>query len=400
MAYFNRISRISDFSTDAGGRTRVSQLNTQIDARLQYAENTNIFNTVTSSGTGTYDVETNGFNMSVTANNGYVVRETKRKAHYLSGKSNLIEITVSNFAFEVNASKIVGQYISSTTAPYNASYDGFQVVAENGNYYLRGFNNGTQVFNVASENWEYISKLSDYNWNNFTIFSFDYLWLGGSELRFFMKLDTGFELIHKIKWASNNSGTMFNNPNLPIRGEIRSTGSTTASFKFICAQVSSEGETMEFGGESTYIDSNVTSVSVINTVYPILAVRKQTGFRQRVAFLENISLVITSGGDAGNWLICKNPTLSAQPTWANVSNSILQIGTFPTNGSVTIATPNLIIAGAAMPANATYEISSPAKSSLAFLDSSVNGTEDILVLCYKPKTANATLIAGMQIKIL
>jgi len=178
---------------------------------------------------------------------------------YFSGKSQEVEITFDNFGLQAGVIKRIGYFSTSAVAPYTATPDGFYLENDGTTYRLVVWNNGVPILNLDWTLWIGYSKIQNYNWNNFTIIAFDYLWLGGSDLKFYIQLPSGtFELIHTYEHAGNATGTFTKSPNQPLRYEIRST-SGLGSVKAVCSQVSTEGS-LEESGESIGL-YNTTSIT-------------------------------------------------------------------------------------------------------------------------------------------
>jgi hypothetical protein len=223
---------------------------------------------------------------------------------------------------------------------------------------------------------------------------FDFLWLGGAVLRLWVQTSNGFVLAHTFIHAGANQNIFILSPNQPVRYEIRSSGGA-GSFRYICAQVSTEGSTDE-AGSSFGIDTGTTAITVstIGTKYPILAVRK--AYRTNVAVVKDISILVASNNDRLRWTLEINPTLSAGLTYAAVPGSGLEKANG--NGTITVTAPGTIIAsgyhtqGVPFPAGVLFE------TFLAVLGGALNGTQDQMILCLTPVTASIASLASMSIK--
>jgi len=237
----------NNFGHDAGGRTRVSQITTLLAGKILGADDTTLFENV---GTGTATYGSNKVNLSVTSGQ-YIIRQSKRFAPYFEGKCELVEATFDNFQTEANTTKRVGYFSSNAVAPYNSNLDGF-FIEDNGTIKsLKAYRNGTLTIDVPFTTMDNYDAISSYDWSNFTVMAFDFLWLGGAILRFFVKTANGFELIHTVNYSGTATDTFILSPNQPIRYEVRS-ATGTGSLRYICSQIATEGSINE-GGKMDYL---------------------------------------------------------------------------------------------------------------------------------------------------
>src|ERR1700741_1789002 len=191
MSYFSNILlNPNSISIDSGGRLRASQLTTLLDGKVLDSDNTFVWDNQ-GSGTGTYS--NNKYNMSVTAGQ-FRIRQTKRYYPYFSGKSQLVECTFDNFQIEANTTKRVGYFSSNAVSPFASTYDGFYLENDGTTFRLKAERAGTTTINVPWTSWDNYNLISTYDWSKFTVILFDFLWLGGAQLRIFLKTDLGFVL--------------------------------------------------------------------------------------------------------------------------------------------------------------------------------------------------------------
>lgn len=379
---------------DAGGRQRVSQLRTLGDYKvLEYDHTTLLEN----AGTGAGSFSGNMYNMSVTANQWYV-RTSRRFHHYFSGKSQVIEATFDNFQPQSGITKRVGYFSSSTVSPYSATLDGFWLESDGSTIRLISSRAGTETLNIALEDWDRYDLLSEYqdveNWQNFTVVLFDFLWLGGAVLRLWVQTSAGFVLAHTFIHAGANQNIFILSPNQPVRYEIRSSGGV-GSFRYVCAQVSTEGSTDE-GGSSFGFDTGTTAITAttVGTKYPILAVRK--AYKTNVAVVRYVSILVASNNDRLRWTLEINPTLSAGLTYSAVPGSGLEKANG--DGTITVTAPGTIIASGYHTQGATFPVDVLLETFLAVLGCSLNGSQDQMVLCLTPVTVSINSLASMLVK--
>jgi hypothetical protein len=375
------------FGYDAGGRTRVSQITTLLAGKILGADDTTLFENV---GTGTATYSSNKLNLSVTSGQ-YVIRQSKRFAPYFEGKCELVEATFDNLQTEANTTKRIGYFSSNAVAPYDSNFDGF-FIEDNGTIKsLKAYRNGTLTVDVPFTTMNNYDAISSYDWSNFTVIAFDFLWLGGAVLRFFVKTQNGFELIHTVNYSGTATDTFILSPNQPVRYEVRST-TGTGSLRYICSQIATEGSINEGGKTLSLYNATSLTTNAVGTIYALKGVKKQVAFRDTAVQILDVSVGITASTDAGILMLIVNPTLSAPLTYAN--NSKIQEGT-ATNQTITIGTGRVVCA---VPINVAGSTDIIRENFLSFLSGSINNTMDEYVLAYMPTTNNQTVNGVLTIK--
>ncbi len=289
---------------DAFGRLRTSNPYTLGDYKHLYSIDPDFVDV--KSGTGstiTFDVnQAAAILQSGISTNGYCIHQTKRYHHYMPGKSQLIYSTFNFGSSQQNVIKRTG---------YFDDRDGiFFEQAANGtlSFVIRSY-----VTGIASER-----RVPQSQWNKdrldgtgpsgFTLditktqlFFTDFEWLGVGRVRCGFSIDGKNVICHEF-YNSNHIPTVYmSNPNLPVRCEVRNTGTQVGaggSFIQICSTVMSEGGYTEAGREFSHT-SPLRSVGVGTTV-PIIAIRLKNlfkGYPNRATIkLEDVS-VFSSGSD-------------------------------------------------------------------------------------------------------
>jgi len=390
----------NQIGVDAGLRLRVSQLTTLGDYKNLNYEHTLLFE---NAGTGTGSWATNKYSMSVGANE-WLIKNTLFHHQYFSGKSQMIECTLDGFDPESGVTKRVGYFSSNTVSPYASTYDGFWIESDGSTIRLIVSRAGTQTLNVPLEDWSGYNELGEYQsesrWANFTVVMFDFLWLGGAQLRLWVKTNHGFILAHSFQYSGSSEDVFILSPNHPIRYEIRSSGGT-GSMRHICAQASTEGS-IEESGLTTYFDTGSTLISLATpgTSYPLLGMQLNSSYHDIVALLDAVSLFLGTANDTAKWTIQINPTLSAPLTYGAVTGFGIQ--TAVGNGTITVSTPGTVIAGGgvstASSSGGTAESRSLDRSILTHLMTKLDGTSVPLVLCMTPIAAGLSVYAGLGVR--
>jgi hypothetical protein len=376
-----------EFGIDAGGRTRISQVTTLLDGKNLGVDDSLIFQNV---GSGTATFSNNKVDLSV-GSGQYHIRQTKRFYPYFSGKDQLIECTFDGFGTQANVTKRVGYFSSSAVAPYTADFDGFFIEDDGTKKVLKAYRAGTETVSVDFTEMENYHYVSDYDWDNFTVIAFDFLWLGGAVLRFWLKTDLGFVLVHSVNYSGTAEDTFTLSPNQPLRYEIRST-TGTGSLRYICSQVATEGSINESGKPQAIYNPLSITTNAIGSIYALKGIKKQSAYRDTAIQIINISAAITATSDAGILMLFINPTLSAPLTYANVGK--IQDGTGTTQ-MITAGTGRLI---AAFPITSSGSDDSMRDSYYSFLSQQIDNTMDEYVLAYMPTTNNSTVNGIITIK--
>jgi len=385
-------AKFSAFAFDAGARQRVSQITTLADLKTLNADDTLLLEN-TGTGTGAYG--SNKFSMSVTSGQ-YYIRRSRRYYPYFSGKSQLVECTFDGFQPETNVTKRVGYFSSNAAAPYDSNKDGFWLESAGGTVTLKCSRNGTETLSVAQASFNG-DILSGHDWSGFNVIAFDYLWLGGFQLRLFVKTAAGFVLAHTFAYAGTGQADTFTlSPNHCVRYEIRSTTGTGA-FRYICSQVSTEGSINEAGKQFS-VNTGTTGVNLaaIGTTYPLLAARKAAGFRDTPIKITDIAGFVSSNTDVLLVTLQLNPTLSAALTYAAVTNAGVEraIG----NGVITVTTPGRVLSTAYLTQNSILPTDQLDEDFLSWLGETIGGTADQIVWCGTPITAGVTTFASIDLK--
>lgn len=376
----------TEVNTDAGGRTRTAMLTTLFDGKCLNSDDLNIWENV---GTGTATFTENKSVLAVTAGQ-YQIRRARHTIPYFSGKSQEMEITLDNFGAQAGVVKRIGYFTSNTVAPYDSVLDGFWLESDGTTIRLKVYHNGVEVANVPWTSWDNYQKISTYDWNNFTICKFDFLWLGGSSLRLFIKTSSGFVLAHTYHHAGTKQGLFILSPHKTIRYEIRST-TGTGTLRAICSEVASEGSMSESGKTCTVINTAVISTNAVGTVYALKGIKKTSANRDIAIAITASSVANVSTADVGMLLLLLNPTLSAPLTYVN--NSRFSEGTATTQ---TVTTKGRILA--CVPAGTTGAAFNLNDSILLNVGMSIQDVSDEIVLAYMPTSATQSVYGSVTLK--
>lgn len=382
-------TRPYEVGRDAAGRARVSQLTTLFDGKKLGADDTLKWATV---GTGTLTFQQNKANMAVTSGQ-FLIRQSPHYNPYFAGKGQLVEATFDNFHPQTGVTKRAGYFSSNAVSPYDSTKDGFWLESDGTTIRLIVSRAGTEVLNVPWTSWDAYAQISGYNWQNFTVVEFDFLWLGGTSLRLFLYVGGQMKLVHTFNYAGSSQDVVIRSPNQPMRYEIRST-SGSGSFREICSQVSSEGSILE-QGDALAIGNTPTAGIAANTVgthYVIRGVKKQVAFRDIHTDIVDFGGVIdATGADVGRFLLLLNPTLSAPLSYSNLGRIQDGAATTQTVTSLGRVVGRLEASGAAVSASFPDNY-------LSTLLIDIADTPYEIVLAYQPFTSNQTVWGHITLK--
>lgn len=391
MTYIPRNVLATAVETDPGGRSRASTLTTLFDGKVLDSDDTSIWQ---NTGTGTFNFVNNQMQMSVTAGQ-YCIRRGRYRCPYSSGKPQLIEVTADTFGIQANVTKRMGYFSSSTAAPYSANLDGVWLENDGTTIYLKAARNGSETMSIEWTEWDNFSAIAGYNWNNFTVCLFDFLWLGGTELRLFLKTPEGFILVHTEPWASTAPNTFISSPTQEVRYEIRST-TGTGSLNAICSQVATEGDINQTGKSRVIYSPGAVTTNAVGTIYAIKSFRIRSGFRNVVNQVVAGSVTNTSTADFGIVMVIVNPTITGTLNYT-------ADGSIESGNPATPESPPIITAGTgriigASPAGQVGELVGLNNNFLSYAGTAIDGTADQLVLAYMPTSINQSVFGTMTIK--
>lgn len=384
---------------DASYRNRVSQLTTLGDLKSVNRYRTDLW-LQNSVGTGTVAWNAaNTFTLGVTAKNDSAIIQSKVSFPYYSGKSQLVEITFSNFNPVPGVTKRAGYYDYFTSS----TIDGFYI--ESSDTIYLGFQNALAGVNYRYpvNTWTNAADFINHDWSQFNVVMFDFLWLGGLRLRMFVSGPNGFTLAHEVDYAGQfgESDTFIGYPSHPVTYEIIANENPFGTYNFnpICSQVASEGA-IDNAGILRACGTGTTALTLSSSAnsYPILAIRK--GYANSPVKLLSFELSVATNNDRLYWEVQVNPTLSASISYAQIdaqSTTLFGVG----NGTITVSTPGRVIASGYLSTGQSIRAVNFEDNFLATLGGTSPGTTfvpDSYVLVVKPITTPVNVLAVMQVK--
>lgn len=310
---------------DAFGRTRVSQAYTLFDSQNRYAKNDYFSETTASGGTVTYDVNTSTVLLNVTTTtNSEVVRQTYRSFSYQPGKGLLV---MNTFVMAAGASDL------RQRVGYFNTQNGVFLELDGTTKYLvlRTYASGTAVdTRIAQADWN-TDKLNgtgdsgfDLDLTKSQIFWTDFEWLGVGAVRCGFVINGQTIIAHQFNNANLNAGVYMTTAILPVRYEIKNSGSASGTLKQICSTVISEG------GYEKKVAHDVARMTAINTsisttFVPLVSIRLASGRTGAVVLPDGHSVLPISSGSAEFEIVAvKNATLTGA-SWVATSSANVEM---------------------------------------------------------------------------
>lgn len=297
----NRMTLKDGAQLDSFGRLRVSQANTSFDSQQEYGLNTLTTWDATANGTlatgSSNGSATNGSNLvgptntntrltplTVSTTSGhYSVLQSKQYVRYIPGKSHLILMTgIFSPGTIANCDARTGYFDSA---------NGIFLKVTNGvaSFVLRTSTSGSvsDANAVASSAWS-VDHFDGTGPSGITldltktqILVIDAQWLGVGRVRCGFDIDGVVYIAHEFKNANSLIVPYTQTFNLPVRMEIRNTGTSsgTPTIQFVCCTVLSESgsETRGF----PYSAPAVITTTAVTTRRPVLSIRPKATFNSR-----------------------------------------------------------------------------------------------------------------------
>jgi hypothetical protein len=329
-----------DQNLDATGRLRVSELTTLIDLK-QTVDKLPLFfdEEIGGGGTSVHSTLNAETVLSVTNNNDYVIRQTKMRFNYQTGKSYLILETFDSMELQTDVIKRVGYFNSNTVAPFDSDKDGFWLESSD-KIYTVVEKSGTITSKTEQADWN-VDKLDgtgasgiNIDWSLGQILIMDMLWLGKAGVRWYIEIDNVPILFHVDNYANTIKEVYISNPNHSVRYEIRSTGGA-GSMSHVCSTVAIEGSRNKTGvikGHNvgtTNLDANTK-----DTAYAAMGIRLKSAYITAEVDLLVFSILGTTA-DSFLWELRANPTVNGTFTYVDEPDSALQIARGATENTVT-----------------------------------------------------------------
>lgn len=375
---------------DASGRLPVSQV-TILGSYIQDKNDNSAFLDRQGTGSQVYDPDRGSSLMSVTAGQ-FAVCQSKTFHPYITGKSQRIEITFIGMDNEADVNKKAGYYSSSIVSPFSADYDGIYLESDGSDHNFVVANNGS-LTTIPRSNWDDPMDGTgksgvNLDFSNFQVMVLDYLYLGGTSVRFAFKVGRDLIIAHEYQHSNVANQTIFRSSSQPIRWEIRST-TGTGSLEQICASVGTEGE-IDIIGTRRSINTGSTHINAntIGTKYLINAIRLND---RRTYINEFVVSVLSETTDDYLVEIMINPTInnSGSLTW----NAIPDTGADFTVGLTGSPSTSTVTGGTVVDSFYVYRNESPKNKveNLQRIGTTLDGVVDVWAVAVTPLGGNSDI---------
>lgn len=313
----------SGVAVDAFGRARMSTPLTLFDSSHRFKDN-GLWST-SNTATATYAHNANAgivaLNLDTTAN-AEIVRETTKVFSYQPGKSLQIMSTFVMNPAKSNLRQRVG-YFGAQNGIY-IEQDGSTI-----NFVERSYVGGSvSETRVSQANWNIDTLLGAVpsspsqialDLTKAQILFIDVEWLGLGTVRCGFVINGKMIHCHSFHHANVIDLTYMTTASLPLRYEIKNTGTTASSstLKQVCSTVISEGG-YELRGDQRSIGTPVQTPKTLTTAgtyYPIVSIQLRSGYLDAIVILTALSILgINSNPCSVAWRVYRGTTLTS-PTW-------------------------------------------------------------------------------------
>lgn len=315
---------IGSFPTDAFGRLKVANPVTLFDSSHRYRDN-GLWSSYTL-GTATVAFnQTQGLvdlTIGSTADDE-IIRETTKVFSYQPGKSLLVMNTFVMSPAKTNLRQRVGYF-----GDHNGIY--LELDGNTLSFVERSLATGTTT-TVNQANWNG-DKLDGTGPSGLTlniskaqIFWMDIEWLGLGTVRVGFVINGNFIVCHSFHHANLIASTYITTASLPIRYEIKNTGTpnpaTSSTLKQVCSTVISEGG-YQLNGTQQAVGTTITSpksLTTAGTYYPIISIRLKTSPDRldAIVILTALSILPVATGTVNyNWKVVAGGTTTGG-TWVS-----------------------------------------------------------------------------------
>ncbi len=401
------VSGSLNLAVDAFGRTRVSEPFTLGDYKHIYGIEDQLFiNNLNGDGAVTDTINRSSVKLSATSSVSYAIHQSKMYHHYMPGKSQTI---FSSFVF--------GAPVSGSTkrTGYFDDYNGIFLEQDHTGslqFVIRSATNGTGSVTeqrVKQENWNVNTLLGGEFILDVTktqLFYVDFQWLAVGRVRCGF-VHKGITIVcHVFDHTNILDVAYMQNPNLPIRCEIRNSVNASSSMEQICTTVVSEGGYSESGKAFSVSNESFRSLTSGSTL-PVLAIRLKNninGLPNR-AFVRIQEAAIFTDQQTVRYVLTKLPSgsmLTTGSAWTSIDNdSVVEYNPTATaysDGKVLLT--GFVGANSLNinQANPLVQNQSGVGNKQNFIAQNYNSTDsEIYVLVAKNMTANTTNIGGTML---
>lgn len=393
----------SGMAVDAFGRARMSLPLTLFDSSHRYRDN-GLWST-SNTATATYAHNANAgivaLNLDTTAN-AEIIRETTKVFAYQPGKSLQNMNTFVFNATKPNLRQRVG-YFGAQNGIY-LEQDGSTI-----NFVERSYVNGTvSEIRVPQSSWNIDTLLGavasspsqlTLDLSKAQILFIDVEWLGLGTVRCGFVIDGKLIHCHSFHHANIVSLTYMTTACLPLRYEIKNTGTTSSSstLRQVCSTVISEGG-YELRGAQQAVGTDINSpytLATKGTFYPLVSLRLKSTALDAIVIASAMSLLGTGNGVNYRWELRQGATVTTA-AWTSAG----------TDSAVEYTITGTAVSGGRVLASGYVNSSNQGSPSINLLKEALfkfqlerNGltsTPDTLTLCLTSGTDNVTAFGSLD----
>lgn len=315
---------------DAFGGLRATVARVLGEYRFMYDQGTVTLMNQNTVGTAslTYDYNTCQCLGNVSTVSGdTAILQTKQYHPYISGTSNKALITFRMADIKSNVQQSIGLFDNNNGIFFRMNGTTPEMVIRK---------NGVDNEVVSQSNWNadrLDGSKNEFNPSGITadfskchIFTCDYQWLGVGRVRVGFVIDGVPRYVHYFNHANNTLEPYLFQPSLPIRWEIKNSGTTTSntSMQMICGAVYCEGSDNEVGfTRSVSTDGNVTTINNTTDGQCVLAIKLKDTLagKPNHSFARLKEWAVLASNDVNYRLVLfpnSSVAFSNTPVWSNV----------------------------------------------------------------------------------
>ncbi len=382
-------------SVDGFGRFRVSEPSTILNNKMLWDSNPLLWDDQETAGAGTssaHSTDIASTTMSTSLNTvGTRVRQTFQRFNYQPGKSQLVVMTGMFGAAVAGITRRMGLYDDDNGLLFCQAGATFNVV-------IRSSTSGSPVDDdVPQASWN-LDVMDGTGPSGVTldlskkqVFLIDYQWLGSGRVRFGIYSAGRIVYVHEFLSENVLSVPYMSTPNLPLRYEISSDGTSPVStMVHTCVSIMAEGG-IDGGGLVHPLSSGVTPTvaATTNVIYAVIGARLKATHLDAAMNVENVEMLISAGANPlGEWLLIHNPIVAGTFVYSDVADSPFQQAIGVTANTVTNG--HVVDRGFVLAAKQGSSAFRKLPSVLS-LGSTIAGVPDTVVLCFRPITSNVSV---------
>lgn len=380
-------------------RLRVSELYSQLDLKQIHDAQPLFYDQVNFGSATNVHSTTDTWSTITTVNAGdYSIVQTKQRGNYQSGKPVEVLQTFCGFNTVAGQEIRIGYNTATTTAPHIADRDGYFLSSIDGVIAFEVWKTGTRTSYAEQADW--IDPLDgsggsgvEINWSKVQIMRSTFLWLGVDGISFYLKIGGNLILAHRFTYENESDTVYMSSPNQPVRFEVRQTGATPITFKYICSAIGSDGSiniTGKDGGvddDGTHLDANSTG-----QWYYAIGLRLQVSKVDALIDIVKGSLLATTN-DNFIFRIVLNPTYNGSVTYTDVANYAVSYGLGTTSNTITSMGTILGTGNGAQNSSESFSINNALR-----IGSNIDGTLDEVAIIVKPLSVNLDIHRSLNFR--